>query len=184
MFGENRRSLARTAAAVVLLAVGAGAAQQQAEPRKDKGGATTAKSGRAQRQQPSAADIMQAFLQDRPAAAPRRGRSAATKDATAEVGEPDESTLLREGDYLNRRLGRLVREGNWWTFVFEFDDASAAPRIRVLPNRQLERMVLETARGTVDVTYQVSGEITVFESYNYLLVRKAMRFRTTDNLEK
>ena len=77
--------------------------------------------------QPSSADVMKAFLEDRPLAAPQPGRSTARP-----AGEPDdaargdESTLIREGEYVNRRVGRLVAEGNWWIFVSEFDSTKVS----------------------------------------------------------
>jgi len=131
--------------------------------------------------QPSPEDIIRAFQQDRPAATPIRpmgtGSSKELQDRSA--------ALLREGEYLGNRTGRLSRDGNWWTIVFESDSAEAPrPPMRLLPNQLLERMIRESEAAASSISYLISGEVTMFESDNYLLLRKVMRRQNISALSK
>jgi len=131
--------------------------------------------------QPTPEEIIKAFQQDRPVAAPIRsvGSEAATKSAERVA------SLVREGEFVNDLSGRLAHDGNWWTLVFESDSADAPrPPIRLLPNQLLERMMRETEAASSSVTYIVSGEVTLFESENYLLLRKVLRTRNVSALSK
>lgn len=134
--------------------------------------------------QPTSDDILKAFQRDRPTNAPVRPRM------TQDPGSPGDAagkpgSLLREGESLYDAGARLVREGSWWTVVFESDSPDAPqPPMRVLPNQELERMVMESKSATSEPLFIVSGEVTLFESANYLLIRKALRSRATDNLQK
>lgn len=131
--------------------------------------------------QPSPEDIIRAFQRDRPVNAPVRP----TPLQGALEPAPVSATLLREGEYLNNLAGRLSRDGSWWTFVFESDSPDALrPPMRLLPNQQVERLVRETEASRESLTFVVSGEVTLFESENYLLLRKALRRRTMGNLVK
>ena len=146
------------------------------EPEKD---VTTPK-------QPSAADVLKAFQQDRPTnqvirplTTQRRGTVASSADGAGFAN------LKRDGDYLNNRPGRVAKDAAWWMFVFESDSTEAPePPVRLLPNQQLERIVRETTASNKSVIFIVSGEVTLFESQNYLLVRKALRRRSQGNLQK
>jgi outer membrane biosynthesis protein TonB len=93
-------------------------------------------------------------------------------------------SLLPEGDLVSRRPGRVVREGEWWTFVFESDHPERPePRLRLLPNSVLEQMVRYVESQT-DAVFVVSGEVTTFLGENYLLARIAMRQLESGNLSK
>ena len=92
---------------------------------------------------------------------------------------------MRAGQDVNNSRGRLLREGSWWTFVSESDTPdSPNPPLRLLPNQQLARIVMESEASAENPVFVLSGEITLFESRNFLLIRKALRSRTTQNLEK
>ncbi len=138
------------------------------------------------RSQPTAEDVISAFERDRPVNSPARSKQWRDTPGTARskrdgAGAP----LIREGEYVNGIPGRLHRDGTWWTFVFEGDGAAAPKRpLRILPNQQLERIVMETKTSATTPVFLLSGEVTLFESSNYILVRKALRRRTTGNLEK
>ena len=81
------------------------------------------------------------------------------------------------------RPGRIVREGDWWTFVFESDhpDHAELP-IRILPNMNLDLMIEAAEFEQAGLVYIVSGDVTAFGSENFLLPRIAMRRVDTGNL--
>ncbi len=90
---------------------------------------------------------------------------------------------MTDGTILVDRVGRLVRESDWWTFTFETGgDGQAEPPIRLLPSRLLERMEIESTGGTDRVQFLVSGEVTTFRSMSFLLLRKVLRKRNLGNL--
>lgn len=136
--------------------------------------------------QPSPEDIIKAFQRDRPINKPIRPRTPRTAtEGSLNQASREVALLYREGEYLNDVVGRLARDGLWWTLVFE-SDAPLAPRppMRLLPNQQLERMVRESEASPESIVYVVSGEVTVFGSDNFLLLRKTLRRRSMGNLEK
>ena len=93
--------------------------------------------------------------------------------------------LLREGQYINAVAGRLECEGPWWTFGFESDSPETPqPPMRLLPNQKLENMTRAQQASTESIVFEVSGELTLFTSQNYLLVRKSLRRRSAENLRK
>ncbi len=137
--------------------------------------------------QPSASDVINAFENDRPTNVPVRARKQGSHGIQTAGGEGLVSGVarLRDGQSLNDVVGRLVREGEWWTFVFESDKLDAPrPALRLLPNQQLERLVRETRGSSDSVVFVLSGEATQFENTNYLLVRKSFRRRSSQNLKK
>lgn len=136
--------------------------------------------------QPTAADVLKAFQQDRPTNQVIRPLTTQRRGAGASsAGGAGVANLKRDGDYLNNRPGRVAKDGAWWTFVFESDSTEAPePPMRLLPNQQLERIVREMTASNESVIFIVSGEVTLFESQNYLLVRKALRRRDQGNLQK
>ncbi len=133
--------------------------------------------------QSSAKEIIEAFEKDRPVNRPVRARG---HQGEAVRGSTQQSkSLMRDGEYVNNVRGRLMRDGAWWSFVFESDTPeSPHPPLRLLPNQQLARIVVESEASAEQPVFVLSGEVTLFESRNYLLIRKALRSRTTQNLEK
>jgi hypothetical protein len=130
--------------------------------------------------QPTPEEIIRAFQRDRPESVP-------VPPARLEARETPEErygTLIREGEFISDRTGRLGRDDNWWTFEFESDALQAPhPPMRLLPNQMLERIVRES-EASPNATYIVSGEVTLYDFHNYLLLRKVLRRRSTDNLSK
>lgn len=134
--------------------------------------------------QPSAEEIIKEFEKNRPTNLPVRPRMPSEGTNPEDSAPPATAGTLREGEYVTNALGRLVRDGEWWQFVFESDAAeSPRPPMRLLPNMQLERVVRETNAADVSPVFLVSGEVTLFESQNYLLLRKALRRRSLGNLQ-
>jgi hypothetical protein len=94
------------------------------------------------------------------------------------------SSSMLDGSPVVNRVGRLVRQGSWWTFVSDSDRPDhSEPPLRLLPNQGLERMLQESQRGNRAV-FLVSGEVTLFEGENYLLTRITSRRVDTGNLRK
>lgn len=125
--------------------------------------------------------------QDRPTAeallrALRRGRPVSDVilpvGAKADATEGERHLLLPEGASVVNRTGRLLRDGDWWTFTP--DPPSSEPPIKLLPNMNLELMVRTAGGAEASIRFSVSGEVTVFRDENYLLVRLANRSLVAD----
>jgi len=81
-----------------------------------------------------------------------------------------EEPLLPDGYVIAKRRGRIVRQGQWWSFAFESDGkARQDPPMRLLPCRQLELMEATSAGGTRNVVFVVTGRVTSYHGGNYLL---------------
>jgi hypothetical protein len=98
--------------------------------------------------------------------------------AAGQPGSPDQPNWP-DGYVLVDRVGRLVKDGQWWTLVMESEkeNKSGARSIRLLPSRMLESMEMAAARGTRDVRFKVSGEVTEYHGVNYLLLRMVLVLR-------
>ncbi len=140
---------------------------------------------------PSAEEILQQLMRERPAGTPIAPSEPGHPAGAAEEVQPLEAVtshkpdrpLRPEGSMLVDRAGRLVREGNWWTFVFESNKTTSAEApVRLLPNQMLETMEIASAGGTRSAVFLVSGEITEFHGSNYLLLRKVLVRRDLGNL--
>ncbi len=88
--------------------------------------------------------------------------------------------LLKEGTRVSGRVGRLVRESDWWVFVFESDsDTPADAPVRLLPNLSLGSMENLSVGGNQSPIFVISGELTVHAARNYMLIRR-FRIRRED----
>lgn len=86
---------------------------------------------------------------------------------------------------LVRRVGRLAREGSWWSFAFESGQAGAVDvPLRLLPCQSLQRMIAAQENAPPDAVFVVSGEVTAYDGLNYLLVRSATRRLELGNLKR
>jgi len=140
---------------------------------------------------PSAEEILRQLMKERPAQVPIPPSEPGQPTEPAELpptplpGRPaPEQPLRPEGSMLVDRAGRLVREGTWWTFVFESNRTRTDERpLRLLPNQMLETMEIASAGGTRSVIFVVSGEITEYHGMNYLLLRKVLVRRDLGNLQ-
>lgn len=116
-----------------------------------------------------AADDAESVMRSLEAAAPVRRAPAARAPAEPE----DAAALLREGEFLNLRRGRMERSGaTSWTFVFDNDADTAAladAPLDLLPCRTLERMERIVERLGERTALTVSGEVYVYEGRNHLL---------------
>lgn len=92
-------------------------------------------------------------------------------------------TLRPEGATLVNRPGRVLREGDWWTFVFESDHPDQPePPMKLLPSRGVEMMADAARQGDRGLVFLVSGEVTVFMNENYLFPTLVIRRIDTGNL--
>ncbi len=94
-------------------------------------------------------------------------------------------TLMLDGSLVVNHPGRLIREGSWWTLAFESDRSETAePPIRLLPNQALELMVRTSQSGSIGLVFIVSGEATLYNGENYLLIRSVTRRMDLGNLRR
>ena len=92
----------------------------------------------------------------------------------------DNGGLLHEGTRVSGRVGRLVRESDWWVFVFESDSETPADvPVRLLPNLSLSSVEDLAAAASRSPIFVVSGELTVHGARNYMLIRR-FRIRRED----
>lgn len=90
-----------------------------------------------------------------------------------------------EGSTVAQRPGRLLRDHDWWTFVFESDQADyPQPPMKLLPNMSLQRMIEASRHATAGLVFLVTGDVTLYEGENYLLPRVAIRRIDSGNLTK
>lgn len=186
MNGTRTRGLGRWAAAAgvaIVLSGGALLAQTAGEKSDEPQQTTTT--------MPTQGELLRALREDRrasipipPTTPPDMPGMEAPSNSIQPARPPDEtSALLPEGSFIVDRPGRLIREEDWWTFVYESSDGKMqqAP-LRLLPSRQVELMEQSSAAGTRSIVFLVSGEVTTFHGRNYLLVRKVLIRRDYGNL--
>ncbi len=145
--------------------------------------------GDAQAEDPSKAetpveDVLAALQQQAPA-------ETAMPLLPAPLGEPParSATVRREampdGAMLVHRPGRIIRQGDWWSFTFESDRPDhPEPPMRLLPCQSVELMLRASERGNVGLVFLISGEVTLFDGENYLLPRLATRRIGSGNTRK
>jgi hypothetical protein len=141
-------------------------------------------------QQPTADDIIRAFQRERPTAVPvlpsgPEDETHVRAELPTPTGDRGTRPLLPDGYMLVDRVGRIVKEGDDWVFVFESDTSTyEEPPMGLLRNQTLERMVRESRGGLDPVVFIVSGEVTEYQGQNFLLPRKVLRKRDLGNLKK
>jgi hypothetical protein len=139
--------------------------------------------------EPAAEEIIAELSKQKPlkrVALPERIREASTAPSTedAQPSAPEGQSKARwpEGALLINQNGRLVPSESGWMLAFEDRGQNPQrPPIRLLPNRLLERAISLSAGGTKGVVFTVSGEITLYEDTNYLLLRKVLVRRDMGN---
>ncbi len=116
---------------------------------------------------PTPDDILEALRRSRPpndvippASAPERSASSR------------KHPLMPEGSTVVDRSASLVQEGEWWRVNLA---GEAEESYRLLPNVALEQMVRVARAASLKIRFLLSGEFTVFDGENYLLVRSAGR---------
>lgn len=117
---------------------------------------------------PTAEDVLKALQRRRP-----MNEVIPPVGVTFSQLKKNERKLLPEGWTIIDRTGRLEKQKNWWTFVYE--PKLGDQPIKVIPNAKLEQMVRTAVHSDQIEIFTISGEVTVYQDENYLLIRMAMR---------
>jgi hypothetical protein len=89
---------------------------------------------------------------------------------------PPTPTLIREGDYIQNRVGRLNKTGDGqFEFIFDSDGAALKdPPLIILPNLKLMQMESAVTAGNRDLKFRITGQVTEYKGKNYILIEKAV----------
>jgi len=127
-------------------------------------------------------DVLKELLKDtmpKPLASPEQGSDEA-KTPPVKAVDPKAKVpfIVREGDVVINRLGRLDKDAKGSAlFVYEADSSALTePPLILLPCQKLEQME-GWAKQKPDAKFVITGEITVYHSQGYLLLRKVMLYR-------
>ena len=134
--------------------------------------------------QPSAANVLENLLKDKPESnpgshtpvpAPPGGANATVIPALPNVTPATINTnRVPEGQIVNQRAGRLAKDektGNWY-FTFDADSNNLQdPPMQLIPSRFLMAMEDATANGTQPLHFRVTGQVTEYRGKNYLWVQ-------------
>jgi len=117
---------------------------------------------------PSAEDVLRTILEAKPKNEP-------ILPTNTPIGSTAARRLLPEGTPITRRAGRLIKDGEWWTYVFESNnpDEPEAP-MKVLPSFYLEQMASRAESESTGTVFIISGFVTVYRGENFILVQMAM----------
>jgi hypothetical protein len=101
----------------------------------------------------------------------------ATSGSAAAAPDASPARVLREGDTIVNRTGRLQHsaDGQQWEFVFDSDGKSMkdAPLV-ILPNLKLMDMEEATKSSRRDLRFRITGEVTEYRGRNYILLQKVL----------
>jgi len=108
-----------------------------------------------------------------------------TKPAVAASGIRVRKPIkAKAGKVIADRLIRLLppsKQCRWYKVAFIGDNTLREPPMRVLPNRQLERMRALSKDGEKPgVLFYISGEVHQYHGENYILIRSAVKKRNLD----
>ncbi|MCG3136381.1 MAG: hypothetical protein HJJLKODD_00213 [Phycisphaerae bacterium] len=93
------------------------------------------------------------------------------------------SKLWPEGSLQVDRVGRLVREIDWWTFAFESQsDREGERSVRIVPNLALQEMERLSASGQRPQLFRITAEVTNYQGQAYFVIRRIMLLPPSDNL--
>ncbi len=135
--------------------------------------------------QPSAANVLENLLKDKPdnipsshtaVPAPAGGATATAVPALPNVTPATiNSNRLREGQVVYQRTGRLAKDektGNWY-FTFDADNNNMMdPPMQLIPSRFLMAMEDATVNGTQPLRFKVTGQVTEYRGKNFLWVQQ------------
>ncbi len=137
--------------------------------------------------QPSAADLIREFQKEQPQAVPLqpKGEPDEIVDRAPLSGDRRGRPLLPDGHVLYEQVGRVVKEGEEYVFVFEADNSEyEEPPMGLLKNQALERMIRESRGGLDSVVFIITAEVTLFQGENFLIPRRVLRKRDLGNFRK
>ena len=136
--------------------------KEQTQPATEEAGEVEEKSPGSQ----TAEELLRALRRGRPITDVIPPASQATRSKT-----DDSPLLLPEGATVVDRIGTVRKGDPLWLFT----PTSGERAMKVLPNTNLEMMVRTTQGTPLPVEFSVSGEVTVFQGENHMLVRSAKR---------
>ncbi|MFQ5463068.1 MAG: hypothetical protein ACE5E5_10645 [Phycisphaerae bacterium] len=116
----------------------------------------------------TAADVLRALRRQRP-----ENKIIAPAGRGPNWNSAPQDTLFPEGFALVNQSGTLTKEGDWW--VFHFAKGSGISPMKLLPSANAEPMIRSVAQSPEPFVFKVSGETTVFEGENFLLLHLALR---------
>ncbi len=122
---------------------------------------------------PPAEQILRALQRQRP-----QNEVVAPGSAAGYTGAwtpPKKPLLWPDGFSLVAKTGSLRQDSDRWWLDFDSGQGETPPSIELLPNGNLEVMVRMVSGSPAPIRFSVSGELTVFEGRNLLLIRAASR---------
>lgn len=111
----------------------------------------------------------------RPSAKPLEPVDFPREDISSKIAvapKVESQNLIREGSYINNRVGRLTKtpEGQL-EFTFEADGSALKdPPMIILPNQKLMLMESTVKNNSKDVRFIASGMVTEYNGRNYILL--------------
>jgi hypothetical protein len=93
--------------------------------------------------------------------------------STMAVGaKPEPRPLVREGEIIPQRVGRLTRTAEGQPeFTFDADAQTFQdPPMIILPNQKLEQMENRSKDMARDLRFRISGIVTEYRGRNYILI--------------
>lgn len=100
-----------------------------------------------------------------------------TSGARALAPDAPPTHVLREGDMIVNRTGRLTRsaDGQQWEFTFDADGKTLQdPPLIILPNLKLMDMEEAVKSSRRDLRFRITGEVTEYRGRNYVLLQKVL----------
>ncbi len=100
-----------------------------------------------------------------------------TSGSTAVAPDAAPARVLREGDMIVSRTGRIQTsaDGQQWEFAFDSDGKALkdAPLV-ILPNLKLMDMEEAAKSARRDLRFRITGEVTEYRGRNYVLLQKVL----------
>ena len=86
--------------------------------------------------------------------------------------KPEPRALIREGEIIPQRVGRLTRTAEGQPeFTFEADGQTLQdPPMIILPNQKLEQMEDRIKNSSRDLRFRISGIVTEYRGRNHILI--------------
>ena len=100
-----------------------------------------------------------------------------TSGKTVAPAPPTQTPLIREGDYVRDRTGRLQKSADGQNFEFVFDSDGRAmqdPPVVILPNLKLMAMENAVSAANRDLRFRITGPVTEYKGRNFVLLEKVV----------
>ena len=132
--------------------------------------------------QPSASDIAKELLRNKPGKAviakPRPGRTKAENKKSVAPARELPATQAKRQIYSRTVRIHAVKGTKWYEIRFVSDNTLRDPPIRILPNTRLAKALKFMQKtGQMHREFIVSGEIAIYKSQRYILLRSVIKKR-------